>query len=248
MIMNVFARLTRTELKLQLREPLAAFFSLLFPTILVVILGSIKAFREPSPDLNGGRTIDLYVGIAVTLTLAMVGLQVLPMVLATYRERGVLRRFATTPVRPVALLGAQLASSVLIALTSSALCVTVGRLVFDVPLAGNFAAFVLAFLLCTAGVFSVGLLVAALAPTGKAGNAIGTVLFFPSMFFAGLWLPREFMPDLVQRIGDFTPLGAGERALHDAMTGHWPNGLSTVVLIGYLVVFGFGAARFFRWN
>ncbi len=41
--MRVFTKLTVTELRLLLREPLAAFFSLLFPTLLVVILGSIPA-------------------------------------------------------------------------------------------------------------------------------------------------------------------------------------------------------------
>jgi ABC-2 type transport system permease protein len=107
---------------------------------------------------------------------------------------------------------------------------------------------VLAFLLCALGVFAIGLLIAALVPTGKAGNAVGTLLFFPSMFFAGLWTPREFMPDWVQRIGDFTPMGAGERALNDAMNGTWPNWLSAVVLLGYLIIFGLGAARLFRWT
>lgn len=246
--MKVFAKLTRTEIKLFLREPVGAFFSLLFPTILVAILGSIKVFREPSPDLNGLRTIDVYVGIAVALTIAMIGLQVLPMVLATYRERGVLRRIATTPVRPLTLLAAQMTASILIALVSSALCIVVGYLAYDVKLADNFPGFVLAFVLCSLGVFAIGLFIAALVPTGKAGNAVGTLLFFPSMFFAGLWTPREFMPDWVQRVGDFTPMGAGERALHDAMSGTWPNWLSAVVLLGYVAVFGLGAARFFRWS
>ncbi|GIE89108.1 ABC transporter permease [Actinoplanes regularis] len=246
--MTVFAKTTRTELKLQLREPVTAFFTLLFPTILVGILGSIPDFREPSPELGGARTIDVYVGIAIALSLAMVGLQVMPAVLATYREKGVLRRIATTPVRPLTLLAAQMTASVLIALVSSALCIAVGYFAFDVPLAGNLAGFALAFLLCAAGVFSIGLLIAALVPTGKAGNAVGTLLFFPSMFFAGLWTPREMMPDWAQQVGDYTPLGAGERALHETMTGHWPNWLSAVVLIGYLIIFGLGAARLFRWN
>lgn len=246
--MNVFAKLTRTEIKLFLREPVGAFFSVFFPSILVAILGAIKIFREPSPELNGLRTIDVYVGIAVALTLAMIGLQVLPMVLATYRERGVLRRIATTPVRPITLLAAQMTASVLIAAAAAALAITVGFLAYDVPLADNFPAFLLAFLLCALGVFAIGLFIAALVPTGKAGNAVGTLLFFPSMFFAGLWTPREFMPDWVQRIGDFTPMGAGERALNDAMNGNWPHWLPSVVLLGYLAVFGLGAARLFRWN
>nr|WP_296071002.1 ABC transporter permease [uncultured Actinoplanes sp.] len=245
---GTFWKLTRTELKLMLREPVPAFFVFAFPAILVIILGSIPAFRDPSPDLGGARVIDLYVAISVALTLAMLALQVTPAVLANYREKGILRRLATTPVPPGMLLGAQLAMSMLCATVSAALVITVGRLVFDVPLAPQFGGFVLAFLLSAAGVLAIGVLIAALAPTGKAGNAIGTLLFFPSMFFAGLWTPREVMPEVVRRIGDFTPLGAGERALHDAMTGSWPNLLSVTVLVAYAILFGLAASRLFRWS
>jgi ABC-2 type transport system permease protein len=246
--MDLFLKLTRNELRLYFREPLVVFFSLLFPTVLVVILGSIPAFREPKPEIGGGTYVGIYVGVALALSLAMLGLQFVPSVLALYRERGILRRLATTPVRPVALLGAQLTSAIGIAVVSGVLVTAVGRLAFGVELPGQFAGFLLAYVLSAAGVFAIGLLIAALAPSGKAGNAIGTVLFFPSMFFAGLWAPREVMPRIIQRIGDFTPLGAGERALHDAATGHWPALLPVAVLIGYLVVFGAAAARLFRWQ
>jgi ABC-2 type transport system permease protein len=246
--MRVFTKLTLTELKLNAREPVTAFFTLLFPTVLVVILGSIPAFREPSDDLGGGRVIDVYVGIAALLTLAMLGLQVVPMVLATYREKGILRRLGTTPVRPVLLLSAQLAAALITAVVATALALATGRLAFDVALPSQFAGFVLAFLLTALGIFAIGLFIAALVPTGKAGNSIGTLLFFPLMFFAGLWTPREVMPQVLQRISDFTPLGAGERAVHEAMTGHWPGALSATVLVGYLVVFGVAAARLFRWS
>ena len=244
----IVVKLTVTELKLLAREPVQAFFTVLFPTILVVILGSIPAFRKAAPELGGNTYVSLYVGIAVALTLAMLGFQVTPMVLATYRERGILKRLATTPARPEMLLAAQLTAALITAVLAAALVIGVGRIAFDVALPRQFAGFVLAFLLTALGVFAIGLFIAALAPTGKAGNSIGTLLFFPSMFFAGLWTPREIFPHVLQRVGDFTPLGAGERALHDAMTGHWPSLLSATVLVGYLVVFGFGAARLFRWS
>jgi ABC-2 type transport system permease protein len=247
-IVNIFVKLTRTELRLFLREPMVVFFAVFFPTVLVVILGSIPDFRKPNDDLGGGTVIAVYVGVALALSLAMLGLQFVPAVLATYRERGVLRRIATTPVRPVALLAAQLTAGILIAIVSGALVLIVGRLVFDVALPGQFAGFVLAYLLSAVGIFAVGLLIAALAPSGKAANSIGTLLFFPSMFFAGLWTPREVMPEVLQHIGDFTPLGAGERALHDAATGSWPALLPLAVLVAYVVAFGAVAAKTFRWE
>ena len=51
--------------------------------------------------------IDLYVPIAIALVLVMLSLNLLLATLATYRERGILRRLATTPVGPIALLAAR---------------------------------------------------------------------------------------------------------------------------------------------
>ncbi len=246
--MRIFVNLTRSELRLFLREPMLGFFAIIFPTVLVVILGSVPAFREPSPGLGGLRVIDLYVPITLALILAMLGLQATPAVLATYREKGILRRLATTPARPAALLGAQLVMSLLTAVGSAVLVLLVGRFAFGVPFPAHPAAFALAFLLSAGAVFSIGLLIAALAPSGKAANAIGTILFFPSMFFAGLWVPREVLPGVIRRIADFTPLGAGERALHEAATGTWPALISLAVLVAYVVVCGWTAAKLFRWE
>jgi ABC-2 type transport system permease protein len=246
--MRIFGRLLRSELRLFLREPQLVFFVLMFPSLLIVILGSVPSFREHKPELGGLRVIDLYVPIAVALILAMLALQVSPLVLAGYRERGVLRRLATTPARPIALLGAQLALSLLTAVVSVALVLIIGRVGFGVRWPGNFLAFILSFVLTAVAIFALGLVIAALAPTGKAANTIGTLLFFPSMFFAGLWAPREVMPKILQRIGDFTPLGAGESVLHQAATGHWPGLTAVTVLLGYIVVLGMAAVRLFRWQ
>jgi ABC-2 type transport system permease protein len=246
--MRVYTKLTRSELRLFLREPVLVFFSVLFPSILVIILGSVPAFRKPIDDLGGATVIDLYVNIAVILLLAMLALQATPLVLATYRERGVLRRLETTPARPLILLGAQLTVSVGTAIVSAALVLAIGRIFFAVTLAAQFGSFVVGFILAALAVFAIGLFVAAIVPNAKAAQSTGTLLFFPLMFFAGLWVPRETMPKVLQRIADFTPLGAAERALHDAASGHWINGLSLTVLIAYILVFGAAAAKLFRWE
>ncbi|PRY27603.1 ABC transporter permease [Pseudosporangium ferrugineum] len=246
--MSVFVQLTRSELRLFRREPQIVFFSLAFPSILVLIVGSIPAFREADDAIGGLRVIDLYVGIATVLTLATLALQSAPMVLAGYRESGFLRRLATTPARPIALLGAQVAMCLLTALASVSLVLIVGRVVFGVALPRQPAAFLLAFLLTAGAAFAIGLFIAALAPSGKAANAIGTLLFFPAMFFAGLWTPREAFPGFLRDIADLTPLGAGERAVHEATSGSWPAWGALAVLGAYVVVFGVAAARLFRWE
>ena len=49
--MSAQTELTKTEARLYLSEPLAVFWVLFFPVILLVILGSIPAFREPNDAL-----------------------------------------------------------------------------------------------------------------------------------------------------------------------------------------------------
>jgi ABC-2 type transport system permease protein len=246
--MRIYSKLTQTELRLFLREPALVFFTLFFPSILVIILGSIPSFRKPIDAFGGATVVAIYVNIAVILLLAMLALQTTPLVLATYRERGVLRRLETTPARPIMLLAAQLSVALGTAIVSAALVLAIGRIFFSVGLASSFGSFLVGFVLAAIAIFAIGLFIAAVAPNAKIAQSTGTLLFFPLMFFAGLWVPRESMPKLLRQIADYTPLGAAERALHDAAGGHWINGLSLTVLIAYILVFGAAAARLFRWE
>jgi len=246
--LRTLTRLTLTESRLFLREPAAVFFALAFPPILLIVLGSIPAFREHDPNLGGARVIDLYAPIVITLALTMLALSGLPQLVATYREKGILRRLATTPVRPVTMLGAQLLMCTAMAVTVLVVVLAIARIAFGVALPHLVPAYVLAYLLCVLAMLSIGLLVASLAPSGRGAGAIGSVLFFPMLFFAGLWAPRETMPEVLRRVSDFTPLGAGVQSLSDAAAGHWPQLLHVAVMLGWTLVAGGLAARYFRWE
>jgi ABC-2 type transport system permease protein len=246
--MNGLAKLTWNETKLLWREPATIFFSLAFPTLLLVILGSIPGFREPVQILGGLRTIDVYVPILIAFAMTMLAFQALPTVLAIYREKGILRRMAVTPVGPTRVLQAQMLTCLMTSIGAIATLVIVGRMAFAVPLPKQLFAFALAIVLCSAALFAIGLTISALAPSGRAGNAIGTLLFFPMMFFAGLWIPRAAMPANLREIGDYMPLGAGVQALQDATAGAWPHPLQLAVLAAYAVVFGIIASKVFRWE
>jgi ABC-2 type transport system permease protein len=246
--MNRLAKLTFSELKLFLRDPIAWFFALAFPPLLLLILGSIPAFRAPDDALGGLRLIDLYVPIMIAFVLAMLAISVVPTYLATYREKGILRRLSTTPVPPSRLLLAQMAMGLGMALVATTLVVGIGAAVFGTAAPEQFLGFLVAFVLAAASLFAVGLLIAAVAPSGKAASGIGTVLFFPMLFFAGLYFPRETMPDILRRIGDFTPLGAGVQAMQDASTGTWPEPLSLAVMAAFAIGASLAAAKLFRWE
>lgn len=246
--MSALARLTKTETTLFFREPTGVFFTLAFPPLLLVILGSIPAMREPDKALGGARVIDLYAPIIVAMAIAMFALSGLPQQFATYREKGILRRMRVTPVKPAVMLGAQLLMCTAMSVGVMVVVLLIGRLAFSVSLPGQPLAYLVGYVLCALAMFAIGLLIASLAPSGKGAGAIGTLLFFPVLFFGGLWAPRETMNDLLRRISDFTPLGAGVQSLQDAAAGHWPQLLHIGVMLGWTIIAGGLAARYFRWE
>ncbi|WNM30362.1 ABC transporter permease [Streptomyces sp. Li-HN-5-11] len=238
----------RTEFRLFRREPGAVFWIFLFPTLLLVILGSIPSFREADKSLGGLRPVDAYVPIAVLIALIMSGVQSLPQALTGHRERGILRRMRLTPVQPSALLTAQMVVQGTVALASALLALAVGRLAFDVRLPEQPGGYLLALLLATAAALALGSVVSAVSRTTKIAGAIGSAVFFPMMFCAGLWLPVQEMPHAMARVVGLTPFGAAARALNEAAAGDWPGWGHLGVLAGWTVLLTGAASRWFRWE
>jgi ABC-2 type transport system permease protein len=245
---NSLIKLTRMEWKLFLREPAAMLFGLAMPIVLLVILGSIPAFRKHDAKLGGLRVIDLYVPIVIGLGLATLCVMLLPGALASYREKGVLRRMSTTPVPPANLLLARVLIDFPLALVVMLLSVAVGVVVFGTKIPQQPVGFLIALILTTLATQSLGMVVAAVARTEGMGRGLGMILYYPMMFCAGVWLPRASMPHVLRRITDFTPLGSGVQALQDTIAGHWPSLLQIGVLVGFTLVAGAIAARLFRWE
>jgi ABC-2 type transport system permease protein len=246
--MSALFRLTTTETKLLFRDPLSIIFALALPPILLIILGAIPSFREPNADLGGLRVVDLYTPIVVAIAVTTLAINVLPQQFATYRDKGILRRLRITPVKPAMMLGAQLLMSAVLSTATTVVVLVIARVVFDVTLPEYLLAYLVAFALTALAMLAIGLLVASLAPNAPSASAIGLVLLFPMLFFAGLWIPRESMNDTLRGISDLTPLGAGVQSLQDAAGGSWPQVLHVVVLLGWAIITGGLAARYFRWE
>lgn len=247
--MTATMKLTKTEGKLFVRDPIALFFGLVFPGLLLLALGYLfPGFDEPTTDLDGARYIDVYGPIALVLGLATLGLVTLPPILGGYRQRGILRRLRTTPVHPARLLTAQLVVHLVVAILATAIAVAVVVAAFDVPFPENPLWFALAFLLAAASIFSIGLLVGALARTTTSGQAIGMGIYFPMLFLAGVWIPRTVMPDGLLTVSDLTPLGSAVQALEDSWFGITPSATNLLVMAIWAAVVGLIAVRVFRWE
>jgi ABC-2 type transport system permease protein len=241
-------RLIVTETKLLCRERVRVFLTIGLPLVLIIILGSIPVLKKPSTTFGGHSFIDYYTLVMVVFSAALLALTGVPLVLAGYRERGVLRRLRTTPIGPYRVLAAQLAAAFGICVVTTVLILLVARIGFSVPLPRQAVGFVVTAILATAALLSVGLVIASLAPTARTAQGIGALLFYVLMFFAGLWLPLPEMPKVLQHISHATPLGAAVQAMTNCSQGHWPTALELITLAAWAIALSIAAGKLFRWE
>src|SRR5580658_1224628 len=151
-------RLTLTELTLFMRERVGIIWAIGFPLVLLIIFGNIPGFRKPvSPAAPRVSILDSYMPILLAFVLAMIALNVLPPVLAGYREKGVLRRLRTTPVGPARVLAAQLIVDTGTAIVTMIVVLLVARIAYGVAFPRQAAGFAIAVILSAIALIGLGL-------------------------------------------------------------------------------------------
>ena len=239
--------LLRSEARLLRREPGALIWAVVLPLIAATVLANVPATREPSKSLGGWSFSQVYLPTLIIFTASLLSLQTLPALLAKYREDGILKRLRTTPTSPTNLLIALFLLMGGVSAVVAAL-MTLIPVASGVPFRGNGLAFALVVVLTLVSFTALGLVLAALSPSSRFANGLGTIALLVMSFFAGLWIPRSTFSDTLATVADWTPSGAASRALLSSMQGDWPTVQSLFVLVLYAAVCAWVAARTFRWE
>ena len=247
--MTALTTLVSSQTRVFLREPVVVVFGLVFPAVLLLVIGNVfPGATEVSPELGNRSLVETYAPASAVMALLTLGIAMLPQALGLARERGILRRMAVTPAHPGLLVAAHLAVQAVAVTVATAGAVLVGVLVFGLPVPQRPGWFVLAFALSCVALLAIGTLVGALVPTAQGGAGAGMLLYFPMLFLAGIYLPLEVMPEGIRTFSSWTPPGAAVNALGDAWTGTAPSGTSLLVLLVTALVAGALATRRFRWE
>jgi ABC-2 type transport system permease protein len=244
---TAFTQLVRCEARLAWRNPRGLAIGIGMPTVLLVIFGELPHAQLHRASLGGLTRFDVEVPVLATLVIAAVALMGLPGPLATYRQEGILRRLATTPMPRSWVLAAQVAINICLAAVGLGIVFCVGHVAFGLVVAQNPAALVLSLVLCVGALFAIGLAIAAVVRVSSL-QIVAAAIFLPLVFFAGLWVPRQQMSTVLQHISDYTPLGSAVQATQDAIQGTFPPARPLLVMAAYALIFAVAAWRLFRWE
>ena len=241
----------RYQNKIFWRTPIAAFFTIVFPLMLLVLFTAI--FGNDEIEGLGITTaqyftpgLAVFAAVSATYTNLAIGT-------AIARDNGILKRIRGTPIPPWAYIAGRVASAVYLAFIAMVLMMTAGVVFYGVQIiARTLPAALLTFVVGVSCFAALGLLVAALSPNGDAAPAITNATLLPIAFISDIFFPIQDPPRWMEIAGDFFPLKAFAESFRDAfdptLTGaqfHWPQ-------IGYMLLWGVVAAllavRFFRWE
>lgn len=248
-LLNSLYKMTWVEAKLFLREPMSAFFTLIFPLLYLFLFGAISG-NQPTPQFGGQRTIDASISGLTAAIICIAGLMSTTMTMSTYREKGVLRRLQTTPISPLVVLAAQVLVVFSMTLLGMLLLIAAGVLFFQVRFTGNGFSLLAGFILSSLSFFGIGFILASLMPTVRSAWAVGMVLLYPMLLLSGAFFALEILPVGVQRVAAFIPLTYVVKLLRGLWMGEaWSSHLLEVGVLSVMLVVGVAvSAKTFRWE
>lgn len=249
------ARLVGSEIvhhiRLLWRVPIAAFFTVAFPMMFLVLFNLLNA--DVTVDSLGGiRFAQFYTpGIAV-FAMVTAGYTNLAITVSMDRDEGILKRIRGTPLPPWVYLAGRIGAAVAVGVFSVVLMFVVGVLFFGVEVVWDRLPTAALILAGGAATFaSLGLAVAGLAPNGQAAPAMANATILPLAFVSGIFFPMDTAPGWLQVVAGWFPLRPFGAAFTDQFNPNISPGFpwsELAVMAAWLVMGVVVAARTFSWD
>jgi ABC-2 type transport system permease protein len=142
------------------------------------------------------------VGVILTMTMVLFT----SVAIVRERERGNLELLITTPLSPIELMVGKILPYIVIGCIQLFLVLTVGRLLFDVPLRGQPIDVLISSLVFIFASLSLGLVISTVAKTQFQAFQLTFFTFLPQILLSGFMFPFDAMPKEAQWIAEVMPL------------------------------------------
>ncbi|WP_051215270.1 ABC transporter permease [Granulicoccus phenolivorans] len=214
---GVTRRLLVQELRLVARDPFTLTFTLAFPIVAMLVVGGAFGTRPAHGfPLNPSHW---YIASYFTVMIGATGLVLLPVHIASYRERGVLRRFAAAGFPRWSFALAEQALGLIAVAVAGVALLLVAAPVYGVPAVQDPVRVGVGMLVGAIAFVSIGVLLGTVLPSARAAQAIGLLLYFPSLLLGVGGPPTFVMPPVMRAIAEHLPLALVNRSIRDPWLG-----------------------------
>lgn len=246
--MKAFLATCKSEILLVVRGIDTIFFGILFPIVTALFIGVLMGNRTVE---EGTYTfIEQSFGAIVSISISATGLMGLPITIADYRQRKILKSYKITPISPTLLLTVQCFINFLITLFGLVGVWGVCKLFFNLNLQGRFLPFLGSYLLVFVATYSIGIFIASISPNIKIAGILCSAVYFPMILLSGATIPYEIMPGRLQNVINYIPMTQGIKLLKCTSLGLTNESLFMPILVLTVisVLFTFVSIVFFKWE
>jgi ABC-2 type transport system permease protein len=246
------------ELKSFFRNWQSLVFTLLFPVLLLLVLGSIFGGTVRGTDTSFKQVFMAGIIAAGIMSVSFSGLAIS---IALERDDGTVRRLATTPMPRSAYFVGKVVRVLVTGVLETALLLVLSIGVFHLPMpstAGRWLTLVWVLVLGAIACSLLAVAYTALIPNGRSAVAIVTPPFILLQFISGVFFPYNQLPPWMRTLAAFFPLkwmaqGLRSVFLPDAFTrvepaAGWEHGRIALVLALWSVAALVISVLTFRWR
>jgi ABC-2 type transport system permease protein len=239
--MKGFLTQFRLSLVLHFRNRMALIYGYVFPVMFLVAVWVLYRHERVPIARHLGELLTIGV-----LGGACFGL---PTTLVSERERGVWRRYRLAPSSTAAIVGSTMTARYVLLLSAGLLQILLAMAI-GMPAPAHLFGMVIAFTCVAFAFLGLGLLIAAMADTVPAVQALGQSIFLPMLIIGGVAVPLASLPVWAQHVSAFFPGRYAVEALQASAIGGGiadaPFALMALLAIGLAGMIGGG--RLFRWD
>jgi len=247
--MRKLLTLIKIEGRLAIRGIDGIFFGVFMPIGIAVLIGMISG-NKPAYDGATYTFVEESFGALITVGILATAFMGIPLSIADYRDKKILKHYFVTPVSPAMILLVQVLINLITAVVSSICVFFVMKIFFGYQMKGSLLGFILVYLLVLAAMYGLGMLMASICRSVKTANLVCTLVYFPMLFLSGATIPYEILPKGLQNFANILPLTQGIKLLKGyalgLVQGNLILSLSVMVLVALVSIIL--SLKTFQWE
>ncbi len=193
-----------TETRLLVRDWTVFAFAFVFPAFVMLILAGVFG-NQPDEGYDWKRPDDYYVAASIGVPVIALALVGLPVALASYREREILRRYEAFGISTAKVVAAQALVTCALVGAGAGIVLTVAAPTYGIPHIVHPWQTALGFAAGTLTLVLLGVAIGLAAPSARSAQAIGLLAFFPLYLLGGGGPPRSVMTGPMRAISNALP-------------------------------------------
>jgi len=170
--------------------------------------------------------------------------------LVNWREMGITKRLAATPLQPLAMISAQVVARLALSLIQGIILLALAAWIFNVHIYGNIGLLALVVILGALTLLAIGFAIASFVKKSEAANSVLLLVSFPMMFLGGSYFDVNGAPSFLQPLIHAMPLYYLNEALRQVINnGAGWSAIQTgvLVMVAWIVASMLVVWRAFKW-